>query len=104
MSWDGKERTTPAKSPPSITGAKLGAMLSEKLNGANGYRDGPAMEANSKSDTGRENWLPPQPLINPTASAPYPMDALPPVIREAVEEVRAFVQAPNRRWSENKGW
>ena len=39
-------------------------------------------------------WPEPQSLIDQVTSAPYPMDALPPVIREAVEEVRAFVQAP----------
>jgi len=43
--------------------------------------------------SGRE-WEDPLPLVTATEAAPYPLDALPEVIRDAVAEVRHFVQAP----------
>lgn len=46
------------------------------------------------SDSGRDNWPKPQPLTAKVAPEPYPIDALPPTIRAAVEEVAAFVKAP----------
>jgi putative DNA primase/helicase len=39
-------------------------------------------------------WLPPQSLAARMAPAPYPVDALPPVMGNAVAEVEGFVQAP----------
>lgn len=39
-------------------------------------------------------WPAPQPLVAEIASTPYPVDALPPLFRAAVEEVTAFVQCP----------
>jgi hypothetical protein len=43
----------------------------------------------------RDNiWQPPEPLITHTEAAPYPLEALPPIIREAVGEVVAFVKCP----------
>jgi len=39
-------------------------------------------------------WQQPIPLINDIEPDPYPLDALPTVIREAVQEVQGFVQAP----------
>ena len=52
----------------------------------------------AEAAAGREDdaaeWLPPLPLVAATEALPYPEDALPPRIRDAVEEVRAFVQAP----------
>ena len=39
-------------------------------------------------------WPEPLPLVAEVATEPYPTDALPERIREAVEEVQAFVQAP----------
>ena len=42
----------------------------------------------------KEQWPEPQPLIAETVSEPYPLDALPDPIREAVKEVQGFVQAP----------
>jgi putative DNA primase/helicase len=39
-------------------------------------------------------WPAPLPLVDPQQSEPYPLDALPEVIRAAVEEVQAFVKAP----------
>jgi putative DNA primase/helicase len=39
-------------------------------------------------------WPEPQPLIAKVAPEPYPLDVLPQIIREAVEEVANFVKAP----------
>ena len=39
-------------------------------------------------------WSEPQPLIAKMEPEPYPIDALPPNIRSAVEEVASFVKAP----------
>jgi len=41
-----------------------------------------------------DEWPDPQPLIAQIEAQPYPMDALPPLIRGAVEEVCGFVKAP----------
>ena len=40
------------------------------------------------------SWLEPQPLTAKLEPEPYPIDALPPTIRAAVEEVAGFVKAP----------
>lgn len=40
------------------------------------------------------NWADPQPLLAAIAPEPYPIDALPDVIRYAVEEVQDFTKAP----------
>ncbi|MEO8545232.1 MAG: DUF3987 domain-containing protein [Burkholderiaceae bacterium] len=39
-------------------------------------------------------WSDPEPLTAPGDSLPYPIDALPPLLRDAVLEAQAFVQAP----------
>lgn len=39
-------------------------------------------------------WMDPLPLVAQTASEPYPLDALPPTVRAAVEEVQRFTKAP----------
>jgi len=39
-------------------------------------------------------WPEPEPLATPLAALAYPLDALPPLLREAVLEAQAFVQAP----------
>ena len=41
-----------------------------------------------------EYWPVPQPLITKVEARPYPLDALPAVLRDAVAEVQGFVQAP----------
>ena len=41
-----------------------------------------------------DDWPEPEPLTTPLDPLPYPVDALPPLLREAVLEVQAFVQAP----------
>ncbi len=40
------------------------------------------------------DWPEPEPLTTPLDPLPYPVDALPSLLREAVEETQAFVQAP----------
>ncbi|MCA3139636.1 MAG: DUF3987 domain-containing protein [Rhodocyclaceae bacterium] len=41
-----------------------------------------------------DDWPEPEPLTTPLDPLPYPVHALPPLLREAVLEVQAFVQAP----------
>lgn len=43
---------------------------------------------------GEMGWPEPQQLIAKVQSEPYPVDALPKIIRKAVEEVASFVQSP----------
>jgi putative DNA primase/helicase len=43
---------------------------------------------------GPPDWPEPEPLTTPLDPLPYPVDALPSLLREAVEEAQAFVQAP----------
>jgi putative DNA primase/helicase len=51
--------------------------------------------AGAAQDTGSgDAWPELQPLIAQTEAQPYPLDALPPLIRGAVEEVCGFVKAP----------
>mgnify|MGYP005847626035 CR=1 FL=1 len=45
-------------------------------------------------DLPRHEWPDPQPLATGAAPDPYPIDALPEIIGEAVQEVHQFVQAP----------
>jgi putative DNA primase/helicase len=40
------------------------------------------------------DWADPEPLTEPLDPLPYPVDALPPLLRDAVREAQAFVQAP----------
>ena len=46
------------------------------------------------ADDTSENWPAPQPLTASYISETYPLDALPRIVRAAVEEVAGFVQAP----------
>ena len=48
------------------------------------------LAANDRSDT----WAPPQPIASKAVPEPYPLDALPTVILEAVTEVQRFVKSP----------
>ena len=59
------------------------------IDGAREHRSG------SASATGEtEQWPAPQSLATKVASEPYPLDALPESIREAVDEVQGFTKAP----------
>ncbi len=48
----------------------------------------------SFNSTGVVGWPQPKPLITRTQSQPYPIDALPDIVRNAVNEVLDYVQAP----------
>ena len=48
-------------------------------------------QSNVEQDTG---WPVPQPLTLKIDPAPYPLDALPDSVRQAIEEVQGFTQAP----------
>lgn len=60
----------------------------DKVSQAPGKQSAPAGDADG---TG---WPAPQPMSAKVEPEPYPREALPDTIRAAVEEVRAFVQAP----------
>uniref|UniRef100_E6PW61 DUF3987 domain-containing protein n=1 Tax=mine drainage metagenome TaxID=410659 RepID=E6PW61_9ZZZZ len=47
-----------------------------------------------QDETPADAWPQPHPLVAQIASEPYPLDALPPRILAAVNEVRSFAQAP----------
>jgi len=51
-----------------------------------------------KVNTDFESWSSPQPLTVKTKPEPYPTDALPDTIREAITEVAGFVKAPCLWW------
>ena len=46
------------------------------------------------TDATQSEWPDPEPLTEPLDLLPYPVDALPPMLRDAVREAQAFVQAP----------
>jgi hypothetical protein len=50
----------------------------------------PQADAAEKTDS----WAPPQPLVSKIEPEPYPLDALPDGLRQAVEEVADYSQAP----------
>ncbi|MCG8016298.1 MAG: DUF3987 domain-containing protein [Candidatus Thiodiazotropha sp. 'RUGA'] len=47
-----------------------------------------------ENSTTNDEWIEPQPLIAQFEPQPYPLDALPEVIRAAVSEVQSFTKAP----------
>jgi putative DNA primase/helicase len=53
----------------------------------------PRVEASPANDTAGD-WDDPEPLAQGAKADPYPIDALPPIMAEAVREVQAYVQAP----------
>jgi putative DNA primase/helicase len=50
--------------------------------------------ASPGSACGGEGWSEPQPLTVKVAPEPYPLDALPEIVRKAVTEVQGFIKAP----------
>lgn len=50
--------------------------------------------AEDRGSCSATDWPDPEPLTEPLDPLPYPADALPPLLRDAVREARAFVQAP----------
>jgi len=53
-----------------------------------------AIENSTKPIDEVQGWIAPQPLLAKVESEPYPLDALPDMIRAAVEEVHGFTKAP----------
>ena len=51
-------------------------------------------EGEAGGDYGAQDWPTPQPLAAKIEPHPYPIDALPDIVRAAVDEVHAFVKAP----------
>ena len=51
-------------------------------------------EVSTTTDNDDDDWPDPEPLVVKTDPKPYPVESLPPIIKDAVLEVAAFVQAP----------
>ena len=49
------------------------------------------------TDNDDDDWADPEPLIVKTDPKPYPIESLPPIIKDVVLEVAAFVQACTHR-------
>ena len=52
------------------------------------------MDRDGDRQAQRMEWPEPEPLTEPLAAQPYPDEALPPILRDAVRQAQAFVQAP----------
>jgi putative DNA primase/helicase len=57
------------------------------------YEEMRQAHAEKQENAGAE-WADPQPLVTKAEALPYPVDALPAIVRGAVEEVRSYVLAP----------
>lgn len=66
-----------------------GASMLDDLAAISSQRTG-----NTQAPSAQHDWPEPSPLNPESKPQPYPLDALPPVLRAAIEEVQAFVQAP----------
>lgn len=53
-----------------------------------------AIATAEKVETPPSLWPEPLPLVDQVKPAPYPLDALPPIVLEAVKEVQTFTKAP----------
>ena len=65
----------------------------ELLDGAPGHRANEDVSP-ALTDDGQQEWPTPMPLIAQIAGQQYPLDALPDVVRCAVQEVAGFAKAP----------
>jgi putative DNA primase/helicase len=63
------------------------------LNGASAPAPTPTGDAAPPSGVSSE-WTDPEPLTSLIDGLPYPTDALPPLLRDAIVEAQAFVQSP----------
>ncbi len=81
----------------------VGALLAvpdfgpDRLEGetdVNDLHQARGLEAVRECIASAAHWPEPQPLAAKIAPEPYPLDALPPTLRAAVQEVAAFVKAP----------
>ncbi|NDB65858.1 MAG: DUF3987 domain-containing protein, partial [Euryarchaeota archaeon] len=52
------------------------------------------VDTTTTTDNDDDDWADPEPLIVKTDPKPYPIESLPPIIKDAVLEVAEFVQAP----------
>jgi len=71
------------------------ARAVEAPQAANGGESAPAYAPGGKEAQEGDEWPEPMPLVAETQSKPYPVDALPGAIGEAVREVVGFVQCPD---------
>ena len=71
--------------------AEGAAVVQAAIDGAVRMVESGVIEQSASSVSG---WPEPEPLARSTMSAPYPLEALPEVVRLAVLEVQGFVQAP----------
>lgn len=53
-----------------------------------------ALPSQPQIEVQEPGWSEPEPLVRSTVAAPYPVDALPMVVRLAVDEVHGFTKAP----------
>ncbi|MFN7309410.1 MAG: YfjI family protein, partial [bacterium] len=88
-----------ARTPPPVADAGVGSTGAAYLSNT-GARIGiglgtrAAIGMNTDSATVDRAWPDAEPLTAPVDSQPYPVDALPALLRDAVLEAKAFVQAP----------
>lgn len=74
---------------PTRTGYKAVFAEAQRQGWAN-----PGRQPDDKDGDADDQWPEPHPLTAKIDPEPYPVDALPDTIREAVEEVQGFVKAP----------
>ncbi len=73
----------------------LRALAERERPNTNGERPFPGAEtAAAPLDRPPDEWGIPEPLVSKIEPLPYPIDALPPTIRKAVEEARTNIMAP----------
>jgi len=75
-------------------GADFKAAARQLAKDGYGDQTGTAKPSSAPNSGGDRKWGKPEPLIGECPSIPYPMDALPAEIREAVVEVNDFTQSP----------
>ena len=68
--------------------------VEEAIQRANGLAEGYTHPGMKGTPAGVSGWPEPQPLTARVEPEPYPVDALPGIVRAAVEEVVRFVKAP----------
>jgi putative DNA primase/helicase len=88
-----------ARTPPPVADAGSGSTSTAHLSNtatmtSAGLGTSAATGMNTDSATVDRAWPDAEPLTAPVDSQPYPIDALPAMLRDAVLEAQAFVQAP----------
>lgn len=77
---------------PEMAAERLATIIDGSPTWEPGAEPGSETKGNRQSD--EHIFGDPQPLVEKTLPAPYPTEALPGTVRQAVEEVQAFVKAP----------